>query len=110
MLPRIRARHLLSRTSAFVCWPLCRALLLFAVSAPLTIYAQQMSSVSPQAIPSDGVPPSRVPPANPPTTTAESEEPNPPVAVEPSWKITHDSDGNVGQQMKVGSDFAIGDR
>lgn len=108
MLPRIRARHLLSRTSAFTCRPLCRALLLFALSAPLPIHAQQISSVSPQAIPPGGVPQSRVPPANPPNSAVESEEPNPAVEVEPSWVITHDSDGNVGQRIKVGGDFAIG--
>lgn len=109
MLPRIRARHPLSRTSAFAQWPLCPAVLLFALSATLPIYAQQVSSVSPQAIPSDSIPQSRVPPANQPSASVESEEPNPPVAVEPSWVTTHDSDGNTGQQIKVGSDFAIGD-
>lgn len=86
------------------------SLVLFSLAASLPIHAQQMSSVSPQALPPGAVPQSRVPPANPPTTAAESEEePNPVIAVEPSWVITHDSDGNVGQQIKVGSDFAVGD-
>jgi hypothetical protein len=109
MLPRTRARHLLSRGRTLIGWPVCRAVLLFFLTAPLPIYAQQMNAVSPQAIPSDGVPQSSVPSANPPTDTGESEETNPPVAVAPSWVITHDSDGNVGQQIKVGNDFALGE-
>src|ERR1700676_5481691 len=109
MLPRIRARHLLSRGRTLIGWPVCRAVLLFFLTAPLPIYAQQMNSVSPQAIPSDGVPQSSVPSASPPTDTGESGETNSPVALAPSWVITHDSDGNVGQKIKVGNDFALGE-
>jgi len=110
MLPRIRARRPLSGGRTLIGWAVCRALLLFFLTAPLPTYAQQMNSSSLQTIPPDGVQQSSVPPANPPTDTAESGEINHPVAVGPSWVITHDSDGNVGQQIKVGSDFAIGER
>lgn len=102
MLPRIRARYPLARVS--VLW---RALLMLSLAASLPIHAQQMNSVSPQPV---LVPEIHVPSANPDKTAEDSkEDPNPVAAVEPAWVITHDSDGNIDQRIKVESDFAVGD-
>ena len=54
---------------------------------------------------------SPVQPSESPTTSSEdSDETNPAMAVEPAWVTSWDSEGNRRQRIKLGTDFAAGDQ
>jgi hypothetical protein len=51
------------------------------------------------------------PPSESATTSSEdSDDTNPAVAVEPAWVTSWDSEGNRRQRIKLGTDFAVGDQ
>lgn len=109
VLTRERKQHSLLPVSASASWLVLRVLW-FCVAALLPIHAQQTDSTERQLLRGGAVTEIYASAENPPAHAEESNEvSNPTAAVEPAWVTSRDSAGNVNQNIKVQSDFAVGD-